>query len=94
MNMISTKEMMAQVFEVDPMGQPKPFSISFYTINMKTRKGGELKVLPKAVRCGLKADAKELDLIGILPQGEQEGEHSITVHIPLIETFNGKRVTF
>lgn len=92
MNMISVKEMMATMHERDDVNQLREFSISFYTMNMRTRKGGELIELPKAVWCRVKADAKELDLVGIRPMGEQKGEHDITVHIALIEFFNGKKL--
>lgn len=71
-------------------GNAKPyFSIEFYLRN------GEVRILPKARTCGLKASMRENRMRGIKeadPSGRDTG-HVYPVSIDNIRKYNGKKVT-
>ena len=76
----------------DKEGRPNFFSISFFTYNKKEKTGGELKVIPKATKCGMKFNMNENSVVGIQP--EEKDSHPIAVHMRLITQFNGQKVIY
>lgn len=100
---ITVKEVLQQM-----KNSPRPFSISYWTCDLKQQTGGELKRVEKAwlkkavpatfrpmpqARPAVKHrrnpqhDDNHTVNIKLLPGGEIR-----TVHVPLIELFNGKKV--
>lgn len=91
--LISTKEIMNEVFAKLPIGDKKPFTISFFTANLEKNTGGELVKLDRAVHSFLKTDAKTKKLVGVQAIDDDKHPHPITVHLPLIYQFNGLTAT-
>lgn len=71
------------------MGQNKPFSIVFYTLNLSKNTGGERKELKNCVLVPQAHNMYENDTIGIRSEG---AEHDVCVHVRLIVEVNGERI--
>lgn len=69
---------------------PQPFSIAFYTLDRKSKTGGELKTVQDYIGAGSNHDAMQNGTITIKPS--KAHGHPITVHIRNIVSFNGKKV--
>lgn len=75
----------------DPKGENIPFSISFFTYDRKTRKGGKRIDLEDCRFIPTSHDMRLNDTIGIRAKGK---DHDYTVHARLITHINKERVTW
>lgn len=91
---ISPKEAFQVFHQKDSKGDHKPFTISFFTANLEKETGGEHKVIHRGrIR---KLPKKHLGRIKhlICVDDIDSESHPITIHVPLIDEVNGRKMTF
>ncbi len=89
--MIRLKEAFEIMRKSDPKGENTPFSVTFYTYDRKTRKGGRRMDMQSCRIVPTSHDMKQNDTIGIRAEG---AAHDYTVHVRLITHVNNIRVTW
>ena len=85
--MISRKEMLNQMEERLPDGEPKSFAIRAFSANLKTKEAGRLIVLESCIKIG----SRKKDMINLKPSFNHN--HITAVCVYLITEFNGQKVT-
>lgn len=92
-DILTKKEAIQIMHERDKYNEKKPFSIVFFKADTTKNKAGEAVEIQKAVVCGLpnKMKAKENELIGV--RDTLSSSHDYTVHMALIYSINGQRVS-
>lgn len=85
-----TAEAIEVMDRVDRRGRPIPFSITFCTHDKKRRKGGQIRTIEKAVRCGAAHSLQRHRQIAVQP-ADGSG-HNIPIHLRLILRINGEFV--
>jgi hypothetical protein len=92
-NQIRLGDALNQMKECFPgTSELKPFDIAFCSYDRTRKKGGDRKEFKKMIRSGLSHDMEKLQTVGIKPYGGKG--HPVTVHIRLIEKFNGMEVIY
>jgi len=91
---ISPKEAFEVFHKKDKLGDYIPFAITFYTANISKETGGKRKTIHRARtrRLASSIDGRRKHLICV--QDVDSETHAITVHVPLIDEVNGRKMTF
>jgi len=90
---ISPKEAFELFHQKDGKGDYKPFSITFFSANIEKGTGGERKTIHRGrTRRITKHSGRKKFLICV--QDIDSDTHPVTIHVPLIDEVNGRKMTF
>jgi len=89
MEMLELKDALRQLDRMDFRDGNGTFSLVFMTCHRDKETGGELIELPKANRCGLPPNCKDLEMRGIR---DAETGKKYAVHNRLMFRMNGKEI--
>lgn len=85
---------MRVLFATDEKGAPVPCDITFCTLSLTRRTGGEIKTVQGVVPTGSKADLQRSRMVNLVPK-EDRGQRRGTethVHLCLIMAINGEYI--
>lgn len=91
---ISPKEAFQLFHQKDKLGDYVPFSITFYTANLEKKTGGKRRTIHRAKTRALPRSFNGRKKFLLCVQEVGSDSHPITIHTPLIDEVNGRKMTF
>ena len=88
------RQAMEVIYGVDEQGFPKPCSVTYCTLSLSRKTGGDIRTLNDVIPTGSKVDLQRSRMLNLVPKADR-GQRRGTerhVHLCLLLAVNGERI--